>query len=108
VAAPLYVGHRLLYPNLGEPILKSTTGELPFYFALYGDAQGATAVAQLVRNGQPVAEAPVELPGATGGRIQHVGRLPIAALPAGTYELRIRVMAGGQEMSRAAFFTLQE
>ena len=45
--------------------------------------------AQLLRNGQALAEAPVALTAATGSRVQHVGRLPIATLPAGTYELRI-------------------
>jgi hypothetical protein len=29
-------------------------------------------------------------------------------MPAGTYELRIRVMHKGQELSRSAFFTLQD
>ena len=106
--APLYVGHRLLYPNLGEVIRKSAASELPFYFTLYGDVTGVNAYAQLLSNGQPVAEAPVQLPPATGSRVQHVGRLPIGALPAGTYELRIRVTDGRQEISRAAFFTLQD
>jgi VWFA-related protein len=105
---PLYVGQTLLYPNLGEPITKSNTSELPFYFALYGDVSGARAVAQLLRNGLAVAEAPVELPPATASRVQQVSRLPIASLPAGTYELRIRVMHKGQELSRSAFFTLQD
>ena len=36
---PLYVGQRLMYPNLGEPFQKSATAELPFYFTLYGDVQ---------------------------------------------------------------------
>jgi hypothetical protein len=44
----------------------------------------------------------------TAPRVQHVGRLPIAALPAGTYELRIRVSDGRQELSRTAFFTIVE
>jgi hypothetical protein len=35
--------------------------------------------------------------------VQHVGRLPIGALPAGTYELRIKV----GELSRSAYFTLR-
>jgi VWFA-related protein len=105
---PLYVGQTLLYPSLGEPITKSNTSELPFYFALYGDVSGARAVAQLLRNGRAVAEAPVELPPATASRVQQVSRLPIATMPAGTYELRIRVMHKGQELSRSAFFTLQD
>jgi hypothetical protein len=50
----------------------------------------------------------VELPPAAGSRVQHVGRLPIGALPAGTYELRIRVTGAHQELSRTAYFTLQD
>jgi len=105
--APLYVGHALLYPNLGEPIQNSASRELPFYFALYGDLRAVKAYAQLSRNGRPLAEAPVDLPSADGSRIQHVGRLPVGALPAGTYELRIRVTDGPHEASRTAYFTLQ-
>ncbi|PYR72263.1 MAG: hypothetical protein DMF86_24140, partial [Acidobacteria bacterium] len=107
-AGPLYVGRTLLYPNLGEPIGHSASPELTFYFTLYGDARTVKAYAQLLRNGRALAEAPVELPPATGSRIQHVGRLPIGALPPGTYELRIRAVDGGRELSRTAFFTLQE
>jgi VWFA-related protein len=105
---PLYVGRTLLYPNLGEAIRKSVTSALPFSFTVYGNVQDVKAYAELLRNGQAVAEAPVPLSPATGSRIQHVGRLPIDTLPAGTYELRIRVTAGRLEVSRAAFFTLQD
>jgi hypothetical protein len=107
-AAPLYVGNRLFYPNLGEPIRKSSTTEVPFFFTLYGTAHIDGAVVQLLRNGQTLAEAPLELGQANGSRIQHVGRLPISALPLGTYELRIRVLDGSGELSRTAFFTLQD
>ncbi len=107
VTAPLYVENRLLYPNLGEPIRMSSATEEPFYFTLYGDVNGVTASAQLLSNGRIVAEAPVDLPTATCSRVQHVGRLPIGALPAGTYELRIRVTDGAQDISRTAYFTLQ-
>jgi len=107
-AAPLYVGNRLFYPNLGEPIRKSATTELPFFFTLYGATHVDRAVVQLLRGGQSLAEAPLELGQANGSRIQHVGRLPIAALPLGTYELRIRVFDGDRELSRTAFFTLQD
>jgi len=103
---PFYVGQTLLYPNLGEPILKSAASELPFYFALYGPVQGLTADAQLLRNGTALAEAPVPLAPADGARVQHVGRMPIGTLPNGTYELRIRVKRAGEELSRSAFFTL--
>ena len=105
---PLYVGRTLLYPNLGEPISKAAVQDLPFYFTLYGVAGNAGIKAQLLRNGKALAEAPVTLPGTAGSRVQHVGRLPIASLPAGTYQLRIVVSSAGQELSRTAFFTLVE
>jgi VWFA-related protein len=103
---PLYVGATLLYPNLGEPIRRSTKRELPFYFTLYGRTEGVTVTAQLLHNGRALADAPVELPPSVAPRVQHIGRLPVASLPAGTYELRIRVSGGKQDLSRTAFFTL--
>jgi hypothetical protein len=101
--SPLAVGKTLLYPNLGEPIVNGPGRELPFYFSLYGPVTGAAATAQLLRNGQVLADAPLPLGTVSGLRVQHVGRFPIAALPAGTYELRITV----GELSRSAFFTLR-
>ncbi|MEO8522626.1 MAG: hypothetical protein ABI603_14760, partial [Acidobacteriota bacterium] len=106
--APLYVGQNLLYPNLGQPLRKSPGSVLPFYFALYGPIAGAKAEAQLLRNGTPLAEIPIDLPVASGPRMQHIGRLPTDALPAGTYELRIRVITAGGETSRTAYFTIQD
>jgi VWFA-related protein len=105
-SGPLYVGQTLLYPNLGEPIRKSAASELAFYFALYGELQGVTANAELLRNGQLLAVAPVVLPRVTGAHAQHVGHLPVSGLPGGTYELRIRVTGAGPELSRTAYFTL--
>jgi VWFA-related protein len=101
--SPLSVGRTLLYPNLGEPIVNAPSRELPFYFALYGDVAGAAASAQLLRNGQVLADAPIQLAAGSGPRVQHVGRFPIGGLPPGTYELRIKV----GELSRSAFFTLR-
>jgi hypothetical protein len=107
-ARPLYVGNMLLYPNLGEAIQKSTDAELPFYFTLYGNVHDAKATAQLLRNGLAIAQTPLQLPPSTGSRVQEVARMPIGALPAGTYELRIRVVNSSGEISRSAFFTLQD
>jgi VWFA-related protein len=103
---PLYVDRTLLYPNLGESISRSEVKDLPFYFALYGRAVATRITAQLLHNGRTLAEAPVILPPSTAARVQHVGRLPIAGLPSGTYELRIVLHDAGREQSRTAFFTL--
>ena len=101
--SPLAVGKMLLYPNLGEPIVNSSARELPFYFTVYGNSPGMTASAELMRNGKVLASAPIQLAAATGPRVQHIGRFPIGALPAGTYQLRIRV----GDLTRTAYFTLQ-
>jgi len=106
--APFFVGRTLLYPNLGEPILKSEARELPFFFTVYGNVAGVKASVQLLRHGTPIADAPLPLPPATGTRVQHVGRLPIDMLPPGTYELRIRVSDGRHDATRAVYFTLRE
>jgi hypothetical protein len=102
-ASPLAVGKTLLYPNLGEPIANAPGRELPFYFTLYGSAGSLGASAQLLRNGQVLADAPIQLAAGATSRVQHVGRFPVGALPPGTYELRIKV----GELTRSAFFTLR-
>ena len=110
VAAPLYYGNLLMYPNLGDPVSRSVDGEVAFYVTLYpaGGRQVQEARLELLRNGQQLATAPLEMaapePGAN--RIQHVGRLPLAQVPPGTYELRIAVSDGKTERSRSAFFTV--
>ncbi len=105
---PLYVGNRLLYPNLGEPVVKSAAKALTFYFALYGDTGASRVEAQLLRNGEILAASPIALPAGAGPRVQHVGELPVDALPAGTYELRILATTATRELSRTAYFTLQD
>ena len=63
---------------------------------------------ELLKDGRVIAATPLALPAPAGGRAQHVGKLPIDGLPAGTYELRIRVTAKQRELSRTAFFTVQD
>ena len=46
------------------------------------------------------------MPGAEPGRVQHVGTLPVASLPEGTYELRLRLRQGEDEQLRTAYFTI--
>jgi hypothetical protein len=69
---------------------------------------GVKATAQLLHNGRTVAEGPVPLAPPVAGIVQHVGRLPIGTLPAGTYELRILVNDGPHDVSRTAYFTLRD
>jgi VWFA-related protein len=106
---PLHVGELLFYPNAGEPLSRSTDRELTFYFTLYprrAVAPPKTEV-ELRRNGRTLVQMPVELvtPDARG-RIKQVSRLPLEALTNGTYELRVVVHDGSQQIARSAFFTV--
>jgi hypothetical protein len=105
---PLLVGDTLLYPNLGEPIRKGSAADLGFFVTLY-PAKGSKPQAslELLQNGARLAAVPVTLaePDASG-RIQQVSRVPIAALAAGTYELRLVLTGGRQPIARTATFRI--
>jgi hypothetical protein len=105
---PFYYGDTLLYPNVGEPLTHGRDDALSFYFVVYPVMGRCACSAQiaLLRNGKPIAEATRELPATQDARLQHVGNLPIADLPAGTYELRVTVTDNQEQQTRTAFFTV--
>jgi hypothetical protein len=108
--APFYYGDTLLYPNVGEPLVRGRDDALSFYFVVYpvpGRCACAARIA-LLRNGKPMAEASRDLPTTETKRLQHVGNLPIADLPAGTYELRVTVTDSQDQQTRTAFFTVKD
>jgi VWFA-related protein len=106
--APLYYGDVLLYPNLGDPVSRTSDKEVAFYVSLYPGAGRPvrTVTLELLHNGQRVANAPLTVGTVQEDRIQHVGRLPLDAVPPGTYELRITASDGETERSRSTFFTV--
>lgn len=65
------------------------------------------ATLALLRGGAEVATLPLPLdkPDATG-RIQQVGRLPLAPIPPGSYELRVTLEGGGEKVSRSVPFSI--
>ena len=105
---PLLVGDVLLHPNLGEPVSKASK-ELGFYFAIYPAPKqpAPTSAIELLQNGNLIAQVPMAVSSADAtGRIQQVGRLPLADLQPGTYELRAVVMQGTTQVSRSALVTV--
>jgi hypothetical protein len=110
-ARPLAFGDVLLYPNLGEPVSKADRNEVTFFFTVYGVSGGAERPRgriALAKGGAKVAEAPIELPEPdSGGRIQHVLGLPLAQLPAGSYELTVTVEDARGRDSQAVAFVVQ-
>ncbi|MGB2714565.1 MAG: VWA domain-containing protein [Vicinamibacterales bacterium] len=107
---PFLVGDRLLYPNMGEPVRKSTTPELGFFFTVY-PAKGAKpqAMLEVLQNGTALAKLPLPLGDAdSAGRIQQVSRLPTAALAAGTYDLHLVITQAQQQISRSTIVRIVE
>ena len=107
---PFLVNDTVLYPNLGEPISK-TSKEIGFYFAVYPGSGGPApeSVLQLLQNGSRIAEVPMALAAPDrSGRVQQVGRLPIDRLAPGTYELQAAVKQGGRQISRSTIVRITE
>jgi VWFA-related protein len=109
--SPLYVGDTLLYPNLGEPLVKGTDKEMGFYLIVYPAQGGASppavpaATLELLQGGRSLAKIPLQLAAPQpDGRIQQVSRIPIDALPQGTYELRIAIQQGANTETSSASF----
>ena len=109
-ALPFLYGDMLLYPNAGAPLRRGRDAELTFYFAFYAaPPEDPSAAVEVLHSGRPLASVPVEVPRPSAdGRVQHVGKLPVGNFPPGTYELRLRLRAGGEEQLRTAFFTIVE
>jgi VWFA-related protein len=105
---PFLVGDMLLYPNLGEPLRKSSTSEVGFFFTAY-TASGSKpqATVELLQNGAKLAALPLTLGERdSSGRIQQVSRLPIGSLAAGTYDLRLVLNDGRQQIVRSTMLRI--
>jgi hypothetical protein len=101
---PLFVKDVLIYPNLGDDISKAAK-EFGFFFTVYPVAgvPAPQALLELIQNGKPLAQVPLPLDAAdASGQIQQVGRLPIGEIPAGTYELRVIIKQGTEQVFRSA------
>jgi hypothetical protein len=63
----------------------------------------------LLEDGKAIAELPISLSGADkSGRIQQVGRLPLDRIVPGTYELRVIVKQGQQQVFRSVMLFVTE
>jgi VWFA-related protein len=107
---PFLVGDMLLYPNFGDPVRKTASPEIGFFLTIY-PAKGPRPEARLElwQNGRPLAKLPLPLDQADStGRIQQVSRLPIGAVSAGTYDLRVVVTQGSQQIVRSTMLRIVE
>lgn len=105
---PLYAGDLVVYPNMGEPLRKSTQKTLPVY-ALIIPAPGTapTATIEVARDGTGVGHVPAPLVTADGtGRLRCLVEIPLDAFPTGRYIVRLIVVQGERREAREATFHL--
>ncbi len=92
---PLYFGDAILYPNMGEAVRKSTTPALGFFFSAYvppGVTAPKQAQVEIMKGTTSLARLPLTLQAPnSAGRIQHAAGLPVQALEAGEYAIRVSV-----------------
>ncbi len=101
---PLAAQGVLLYPSMGDPISKKAQAEIAFALPLLLDAAtpAPTATLELLQAGQVLAQIPMPLDKADAtGRLIQTSRLPSAAIPPGTYELRVTIAAGSAKSVRS-------
>ena len=96
---PLYVGDQLLYPSMGEPFEQGgAQGAAVLLRRLSGARAGHAGPGHAASCRRTASSWPRRRwscrPPAADGRIAQVSRIPVEALPPGTYELRVSVRQG--------------
>jgi VWFA-related protein len=107
--ALLVGGNILLYPNLGEPLAADTPQTVTLYVVVRPAAGRADLTASLAvaRERQTVVTAPVTMAEAgEDGFIRQLIRIPLPALAAGSYTIRLDLSDGQNRTSRTARVTL--
>ena len=111
-ANPLYFGETILYPSMGEPVRKSASSALGFFFTLYGVSPGsgpAKALLEVFRGEAAAGRVGTELPAPdAAGRIQYAGALPLQGFAPGSYRLRVTATTGAGSDVRETQFTVAE
>ncbi|HEV8429758.1 MAG TPA: VWA domain-containing protein [Pyrinomonadaceae bacterium] len=107
---PFHFGELLVYPNLGEPILKSVTQQLAFFFTAW-PAKGSTTTLQLsleiLQNNRSLAQTSGQLPNADElGQIKYASSFPLDKFQPGSYELKVTVGDGKNSVNRSTNFTI--
>ncbi len=108
---PFYFGELVVYPNLGEPILKSATKQLAYFLTAWpakGGGEPLKLVTEIVQNKRGIAQTSAQLPPADDqGRIKYAGALPLDSFQPGSYELKVTVSDSRTSVSRSAPFRIE-
>lgn len=107
---PFHFGELLVYPNLGEPVVKSAGGQLAFFFTAWpakGSAEAPQLTLEILQSGRSLFRTSDHLPAADGrGQIKYASAFPIDKFRPGVYELKVTVGDGKNSVSRSTEFTI--
>jgi hypothetical protein len=100
----------LLYPNLGEPVSKSETGELTIFVTAYGppgEASSPKLILEILQSGRSVGKLHNDLPSLDQtGRIQYASAISLDKLRPGDYELKVSLQNAKGDAVNSARFTV--
>ena len=107
---PFHFGELLVYPNLGEPVRKSVTQQLAYFFTAW-PAKGSTASLQLIveilQNGRSLGKTAGQLPAPDElGQIKYASSFALDKFQSGSYNLKLTVDDGKNSVSRSTSFTV--
>jgi VWFA-related protein len=110
-AHPLHFGEVVVYPNLGEPLRKSVTKQLTFFFTAWpakGSTQKLQMTVEVLQDNRSLAIVPGDLPEPDEtGSIKYASAIPIIAFPPGNYELRVFLKDGQSSINRSSPFRIE-
>ena len=109
---PFRFGELLVYPNLGEPIVKSAAQQLAFFFTAW-PAKASTGPLQLnveiLQNRRSLVKTPAQLPAPDElGQVKYASSFPLDKFQPGTYELKVTIGDGKNTVSRSTSFTVAQ
>ncbi len=108
---PFHFGEVIVYPNLGNPVRKSTTKQLAFAFTAWpaaGSTEKLTMTLEIFQNGASKGKIAGDLPAADeSGRVKYASALPLDGFPPGSYEMKVTVRQGAASTSNSRSFTVE-
>jgi hypothetical protein len=106
----LHCDGTLVFPNLGEKVVREPGKPLPFVLTAWpaADLRPREARVEVLRGkGPPLSESTLPLPEPdSSGRLQIMGGLALDGLEPGPYVLRVSLDDGRERLTRAASFVL--
>jgi len=107
---PFHFGELVVYPNLGEPVVKSLTKQLAFFFTAW-PAKGSTTPLQLtleiLQNNRSLGKSSTPLPAPDQlGQVKYASAFPLDKFQPGAYELKITIGDSSNSATRSTIFNV--